>query len=182
MERLSVKKYVDVVHGMRSGDSLRCKLAGCVNAFKLRTAKSGNKYAILEMSDDSSNFEGLLFSKGITQYSDIIESQNPLLIQATIDKKDEDTLPSIKIDSVQLLDTAIAEAANGIEISINNPLAVSALKEVLKKDRNGQNKIYILPEIPVWDARIVLNGGYALYGDILSQIRSIPGISHIKEI
>ena len=182
MERLGVKKYVDVIQGLRTGDSLHCKLAGCVNSFKVRTAKSGNKYAILEMSDDSSNFEGLVFSKGLAQYSDIIESQKPLLIQATIDKKDEESLPSIKIDTVELLDTAIAEAANGIEIYINNISAVSALKDILKKDRNGQNKIYILPEIPIWDTRICLSGGYGLYGDILSQIRSVPGISQIKEI
>ncbi|MCQ2741437.1 MAG: hypothetical protein MJ210_04920, partial [Alphaproteobacteria bacterium] len=182
MERLGGKKYVDVIQGLRTGDSLHCKLAGCVNSFKVRTAKSGNKYAILEMSDDSSNFEGLVFSKGLAQYSDIIESQKPLLIQATIDKKDEESLPSIKIDTVELLDTAIAEAANGIEIYINNISAVSALKDILKKDRNGQNKIYILPEIPIWDTRICLSGGYGLYGDILSQIRSVPGISQIKEI
>ena len=33
-----------------------------------------------------------------------------------------------------------------------------------------------------WDIRIVLNGGFALYGDTLSQIRALPGISKVKEI
>ena len=86
------------------------------------------------------------------------------------------------INTVELLDQAIAAVANGLEISINNISAVPALKQILQKDRNGRNKIYIKPENDTWDIRISLNDGFALYGDIIPQIRAVAGVSHIKEI
>lgn len=182
MERLGVKKCVEVMQGLRVGDSLRSKLAGCVNSFQKRISKNGNKYAFLEMSDGSSNFEGLLFAEGLSKYEDVITSGAPLLISVTIDKKEEDTNPRMMINTVETLDQAIAEVANGLEIYINDTSAVSKLHEILNKDRNGRNKIYIKPDNNNWDIRIALPGGFALFGDILSQIRALPGISTVKEI
>jgi len=182
MERLGVKKYVDVIQGVRTGDSLRSKLAGCVNSFQKRISKNGNKYAFLELSDGSSNFEGLLFSEGLSRYEDVIISGNPLLISVTIDKKEEDSTPRMMINTVEILDQAIAEVANGLEIYINDVSAVKPLKQILAKDRNGRNKIYIKPDSSQWDVRISLSGGFALYGDILTQIRALPGITTVKEI
>ena len=182
MERLGVKKYIDVMQGLRVGDSLRCKLAGCVNSLQKRISKNGNKYAFLEMSDGSSNFEGLLFAEGLSKYEEIIQSGVPLLVSATIDKKEEDTSPRLMINTVETLDQAIADVADGLEIYINDVATVRPLKQILDKDRNGRNKIYIKPDNDNWDIRIVLNGGFALYGDTLSQIRALPGISKVKEI
>ena len=182
MERLGVKKYIDVMQGLRVGDSLRCKLAGCVNSFQKRISKNGNKYAFLEMSDGSSNFEGLLFAEGLSKYEEIIQSGVPLLVSATIDKKEEDASPRLMINTVETLDQAIADVADGLEIYINDVATVRPLKQILDKDRNGRNKIYIKPDNDNWDIRIVLNGGFALYGDTLSQIRALPGISKVKEI
>ena len=86
------------------------------------------------------------------------------------------------INSVETLDKAIADVANGLEISLTDISAVSRLKEILKNDRNGKNKIYIRPDNDNWDIRIELSGGYALFGDVLSQIRAVSGISSVKEI
>ena len=182
MERLGVNKYIDIIQGMRVGDSIRSKLAGCVNSFQKRISKNGNKYAFLEMSDGSSNFEGLLFAEGLSKYEDVINSGVPLLVSVTIDKKEEDANPRMMINSVETLDQAIAEVANGLEIYISNVGCVHLLRQILSKDRNGKNKIYIKPDNDNWDIRIALNGGYALYGDILAQIRALPGISKVKEI
>ena len=181
MERLGVKKCNEVMQGIRLGDSIRAKLAGCVNSFTKRISKNGNKYAFLDISDGSSNFEGLLFSEGLSKYEDIISSGQPLLVSVTIDQQEEGR-PRIMINHVDTLDKAIAEVANGLEISISDVSAVTKLHQVLSKDRNGKNKIYIKPEDKNWDIRIELSGGYALYGDVLSQIRSLPGVSIVKEI
>ena len=182
MERLGVKKCTEVLQGIRTGDTIRAKLAGCVNSFQKRISKNGNKYAFLEISDGTSNFEGLLFSEGLVRYEETIRSGLPLLVSVTIDKQNEDGTPRMMINSVETLDKAIADVANGLEISLTDISAVSRLKEILKNDRNGKNKIYIRPDNDNWDIRIELSGGYALFGDVLSQIRAVSGISSVKEI
>ena len=182
IERLGVKKCNEVMQGIRTGDTIRAKLAGCVNSFQKRISKNGNKYAFLEISDGSSNFEGLLFSEAMARYEEVIQSGQPLLVSVTIDKQEEEGRPRVMINHVDTLDKAIAEVSNGLEISISDVSAVSGLHKILQQDRNGKNKIYIKPDNDNWDIRIELSGGFALYGDVLSQIRSLPGISMVKEI
>lgn len=182
MERLGVKKCSEVFQGIRTGDNIRAKLAGCVNSFQKRISKNGNKYAFLEISDGTSNFEGLLFSEGLARYEETIKSGLPLLVSVTIDKQNDEGNPRVMINSVDTLDKAISDVANGLEISIGDISAVSQLGRILSKDRNGKNKIYIKPDNDNWDIRIELKGGYALYGDVLSQIRSLAGITSVKEI
>ncbi|MBS4774288.1 MAG: DNA polymerase III subunit alpha [Proteobacteria bacterium] len=182
MERLGVKKCSEVFQGIRTGDNIRAKLAGCVNSFQKRISKNGNKYAFLEISDGTSNFEGLLFSEGLARYEETIKSGLPLLVSVTIDKQNDEGNPRVMINSVDTLDKAISDVANGLEISIGDISAVSQLGRILNKDRNGKNKIYIKPDNDNWDIRIELKGGYALYGDVLSQIRSLAGITSVKEI
>lgn len=144
--------------------------------------QNGNKYAFLEISDGSSNFEGLLFSEGLTRFEETIKSGLPLLVSVTIDKQNEEGNPRVMINSVETLDKAIADVANGLEISLNDTSAVPKLKEILGKDRNGKNKIYIKPDNDNWDIRIELSGGFALQGDVLSQIRGLAGVTTVKEI
>lgn len=182
MERLGVKKCNEVFQGIRTGDTIRAKLAGCVNSFQKRISKNGNKYAFLEISDGSSNFEGLLFSEGLTRFEETIKSGLPLLVSVTIDKQNEEGNPRVMINSVETLDKSIADVANGLEISLNDTSAVPKLKEILGKDRNGKNKIYIKPDNDNWDIRIELSGGFALQGDVLSQIRGLAGVTTVKEI
>lgn len=182
IERLGVKKCSEVMQGIKIGDTITAKLAGCVNSFQKRISKSGNKYAFLEISDATSNFEGLLFADGLTRYEEVITCGLPLLVKVTITRKDEESGTRVMINSVDTLDKAIAEVANGLEISINNIAAVPVLKEILRKDRNGKNKIYIKPEHPLWDVRMELPGGFALMGDVLSQIRNLAGVTTVKEI
>ena len=183
MERLGVKPASEVFFGIKTGDNICAKLAGCVNSFQKRVSKkSGNKYGLLSMSDTTSAFEGFLFSEDLTHYEEVVNSGLPLLVSVVINKQNDDSSPLVMIKRVETLDKAIAEVSNGLEITINDVSVVSKLHEVLKGDRNGKNKIYIKPQDENWDIRIELSGGYGLYGDILSNIRSLSGVTTIKEI
>lgn len=181
MEHLGVENYAKVVRGLKNGDSLHCKFACCVNSFQKRLSQKGNKYAFLGLSDGASNFEAVLFSEGLNKYENIINSGQPLLVEATLTKKEDDN-SRMMINTIEMLDRAVADLANGLELHIENIEAVAKLKQVLQKDRNGKNKIYIKPINPNWDIRIALDGGFAFADDIIPQIRSIAGITKIREL
>jgi len=183
MKKLGVKTAVEVFSNIKTGDNICAKLAGCVNSLQKRISKNGNKYAFVEFSDTTSKFEGMLFSEGLNKYENILSSGIPVLVHMTIDKQNEEGNPRCMINRVETLDKAIADGASGLEIEINDISAITPLKEVLNSDRNGKNKIYIIPDNKEWDVRIQLSGGYAFADqDFLSRIRSIPGITTIKEI
>ena len=182
MERLGVKNCAEVMGGVKVGDTVRAKLAGCVSTFQKRISKNGNKYAFLGLSDASSGFEGILFSDLLAKYEDTINSGLPLLVGVTVEKQEEGANPRVMINSVETLDQAIADGVNGLIIGLNSVEAVAPLKEILRHDRNGVNKIYLKPENNDWDIRIELAGGYAFANDILSKIRGLPGVSYVKEL
>lgn len=183
IEKLGAKSAVEVFSNIKTGDNIHAKLAGCVNAVQKRISKNGNKYAFVEFSDTTSKFEGMLFSDGLAKYEEILSSGIPVLVNMTIDKQNEEGNPRCLINSVETLDQAITNSANGIEIQINDISAISPLKEILQSDRNGRNRIYIIPENKEWDVRIQLSGGFAFASpDFLSRIRNIPGVTTIKEI
>lgn len=183
MARLGVKTAVEVFHNIKVGDTIRAKLAGCVNSVQKRISKSGNKYAFVEFSDATSNFEGLLFSEGLAKFENVLSAGLPVLVSMSIDKQEEEGRPRCMINNVDTLDKAIADVANGLEIELNDASALPGLKAILSKDRNGKNKIYIKPDNKDWDVRIELAGGFAFTDqDFLSRIRSLPGVTTVKEI
>lgn len=183
MEKLGVKNSSEVFRNIKTGDNIRAKLAGCVNSLQKRLSKNGNKYAFLDMSDAVGNFEGILFSECLSRYEDIINSGLPLLVSVTIDKQNEDGAPRVMINTIEILDKAISEVANGLIISISNKSAVRQLKEILLQDKRGRNKVYIKPDDSDWDVRIELTEGFAFANDdILSRIRNISGVTSVKEI
>ena len=182
MEKLGVKPAAEVYGGVRVGDNIRAKLAGCVTSFQKRISKSGNKYAFLQLSDGSSNFEGLLFSDGLAKYEEVINSGLPLLVSVSITKENEEAMPRTMINLVETLDQAIANVSSGLIIYVNDVSAVKPIHEVLRHDNNGVNKIYIKPDVPEWDVRIELAGGFAFVNDTMSKIRAISGVTTIKEL
>ena len=103
MERLGVKSCTEVLAGVKVGDTVRAKLAGCVSTFQKRISKNGNKYAFLGLSDASSGFEGILFSDLLAKYEDTINSGLPLLVGVTVEKQEEGANPRVMINSVETL-------------------------------------------------------------------------------
>lgn len=183
MEKLGVKSCSEVFRNIQVGDVIRAKLAGCVNGFKKKISQKGNRFAFLELSDASGSFEGIVFSETLQRSEEMINSGLPLLASVTIERQTEEGNPRVMISNIETLDKAIADVASAIIINISNIAAVRPVKEILGRDKKGLNKVYIKPDNDEWDITIELQGGYAFSsGNIISQLRSVPGVSSVKEI
>lgn len=183
MERLGIKNFNDVIKGIKSGDVIMANLAGCLQSVQKKIGKSGKPFAFVRLSDTSSAYEGLLWSEGIAKYEHALQSGLPLFVQAKIEKQSEDMPPRIMFNIIKTLDEAITENSKGLIIEINSIEAVKPIQRLLAHEHFGVYKVYIKPELPDWDIRIQLKNGYALdNGDLLTSIRSVPGVSVVKEI
>ncbi len=182
LKRLGIKNCQDVLTNIKTGDSIKATVAGCVEALQKRISKSGSKYAFLNISDTTGNVEGMLFSDALAKYEDTINTGCPLLVKITITKQTEEDNPRIQINSVRTIDEAIAEQAKGLIITISNISAVNEVKKILYTDRRGTNKVYIEPELEDWEVSIELEGGYAFADNMmLTRLKNIPGVASVKE-
>ena len=183
IQKLGLKNCSEIVANIHVGDTVKASVAACVESIQKRTAKSGNKYAFVSLSDAYGAVEAMIFSEGLIKYENTLTSGLPVLVKLTIDSQDADKGPRIMINEVKNLDAAVAEQARGALIYVNDVSAVPQIKKILSEDKKGANKIYIIPEIKGWDIKIELNGGFAFYDtSILSKLRGIAGVSDIKEI
>ena len=182
LKRLGTKNCIDTLSNIKTGDSIKVTVAGCVEALQKRISKSGSKYAFLNLSDTTGNIEGMLFSDTLAKYEDTINTGCPLLAKITITKQNEEDNPRVLINSVRTIDEAIAEQAKGLRICISNISAIEEVKKILYTDRRGTNKVYLEPELEDWEVSIELEGGYAFADNmILTRLKSIPGVSSVKE-
>ena len=182
IKKLGIKNCQEVMANIKTGDSIRASIAGCVESFQKRISKSGSKYAFIKLSDVTGEFEGMLFSDALAKYEDIVNSGYPLLVKVRINKQTDEENPRIMIDSVQTIDQAIADQAKGVVITVSDINAVSEIKKVLYTDRRGVNKVYLVPELEDWDVRIELDEGFAFMDSMMfSRLKSIPGVTAVKE-
>lgn len=182
-ERLGIKPYTDIIRGIKTGDVIMANLAGCVQVFTKKLSKKNTPFAILKLSDESSSYEGLIFSETLRQSEDAIKSGQPLYIQAKIEKTSDDMPERMIFNVIKTLDEEITQNSKGLIIEVKDVAAVRPIYTALSHERFGQYKIYIKPELEDWDVRIQLKNGYALdNGALLTTIRGIPGVSSVKEL
>ncbi|MBO7098113.1 MAG: DNA polymerase III subunit alpha [Alphaproteobacteria bacterium] len=183
IQKLGLKNCSEIIANIHLGDTVKASIAACVESVQKRTAKSGNKYAFVSLSDAYGAVDAMIFSEGLVKYENDLTSGLPVLVKLTINSQDADKGPRIMINEVKNLDSAIAEQARGARIYVNSESAVREIKKILSTDKKGANKIYIVPEIAGWDIKIELEGGFAFYDtSILSKLRGIAGVSDIEEI
>ena len=184
IERLGLKNCQQVLANIEAGDSVKATIAACVEDVQKRIAKtSGNRYAFVALSDSFGVLEALLFSDGLIKYEDILTSGLPVQVKLTIDKQNADDKPRVMINEVKTLDAAIAEQARGVVIYLSTTDAVKAVKQILSTDKQGANKVYIVPEIVGWDVKMEVPGGFQFFDtSIISKLRVVDGVTDIKEI
>jgi len=184
IQKLGLKNCSQIMQGIELGDTIKASVAACVESVQKRIAKaSGNKYAFVSLSDSAGAVEAMIFSDGLVKYEDVLNSGLPVFVKLSIDKQDPEKDPRIMIESVKILDEAIAEQSKGVIIYLNSVPAVNAVKQILSKDKKGTNKVYLVPEVKEWEVKIELAGGYAFYDpSIISKLRSVSGVTQIMEI
>ena len=184
IEKLGLKNCHQVTANIQTGDSVKATIAACVENVQKRIAKtSGNRYAFVSLSDSFGALEAMVFSDKLVKYEDILTSGLPVQVKLTINKQNADDNLKAMIDEVKTLDEAIAEKSNGVIIYLKSVEAIRKIKEILRQDRQGTNKVYLIPEIDGWDIKIELPGGYAFFDtSIISKLRTTDGITNVKEI
>ena len=96
---------------------------------KQRTSKKGNKYAYVQFSDTSANFEAIIFSDILNESYELIKNQDLLLLTLEI-TKNENNVNSRVIEMISLKQF-INESNKNIKIIANDGVDLSNLKNQL---------------------------------------------------
>ncbi len=181
LQRLGVVRSSELLGRLSAGGSSRVKLAGTVIAKKEITARNGNRLAFVQMSDAGGSFEVTFFSEVLGTARERLDSGQPLLVSAEAGFKDD--VLRITAQTVQSLPDAVAQAAAGLKITLNDAGAIPGLAEAIGREKRGRGRIGIVVDLgEAREVELALPGYYQITAATRLAMQSLPGVISVQEI
>jgi DNA polymerase-3 subunit alpha len=181
LKRLGVTRAADLPALLQRGVPGRIKLAGTVIDRMERTSAKGNRFAFVSCSDQSGAFELTVFSEVLSAKRNLLEAGQAVLISA--DGRLDGEQVKLMAQTVEKLEDAVAHAAAGLRIVINDPTSLEALRKSLEgKKGRGRVTLVVPMETEETEVEVTLPGTYSIAGGLRDIIGSMPGVAQVEEI
>ncbi|MGH6844506.1 MAG: DNA polymerase III subunit alpha, partial [Methylocella sp.] len=117
LARLQVRRWAEFAGAVKQGASA-ARLAATVLERHERRIKSGAKMGIVNLSDQSGQYEAILFQEGLNQYRDLLEKGTSVLVCLQASLEGEDV--RARIVSVEPLDAAASRIGTGLRVFLRD--------------------------------------------------------------
>jgi DNA polymerase III subunit alpha len=178
-----MKGYVrtaDIARTMRTGANTRRVMAGIVVNKQERTAKSGNRFAFVTLSDATGVFEVTLFQETLAISRELLEPGNAVLLTVDVQPNGEEY--RLTCQEVKALEGAVSAASEGLKVVINDKAALPALREVVEKLPAGRSKLRLTLELDGSREVDLLLGTFSLSPQVRTTIKAAPGVLETVEM
>ncbi len=162
------------------GGTARLTLAGIVVGKQIRTSKSGNRFAFVQLTDRTGVFEVTLFSEVLAVSRELLDSGEPLLVKA--DARIEDDAMRLLASRLEPLDKAVEQTAAGLEIHVRDTRALEPLHSLIAREGRGRGRIRVVVPTGEGDVGIVLPDAYKVSGQLRGAVKAIPGIDFVRDL
>lgn len=181
LESMKIHSFASVNEKMAHKQSDMFDMAGVLLKKQVRvSAKTGNKFAFLQMSDATGVYEAMMFSETLAALKDKLNEGEAFLLKVMVEQRDEQL--RYTIHDIDLLDEKLAGRLRRVEIEMSSEKPINTLQEVLNVEGKGSAKIIVL--VPVRDgltAEVELPGKWNFPAAARSALLRIDGIKEIRE-
>jgi DNA polymerase-3 subunit alpha len=187
LRRQDVKTLDEVIAQAERGPAL-VRMAGVVAGRQERKSARGNRFAFVQLSDTTGNFELTLFSEVLEKSRDLLEIGTQVVITA------EATLESDQLKilcrAIQRIDDIVAGAgAVGLRIFVDEPGVIATVASVLqgavtaaRASLPGPIHFCLLGKGLPGEVEIDSGVQYPVTPQIKGAIKSLPGVVMVEEI
>jgi DNA polymerase-3 subunit alpha len=175
LEKMGVTPLNQVARKISRSPSGRVHMAGILIRKQERvSAKSGNKFAFLQLSDSTGVYEIMIFSETLARAREFLVPGTGLLIYADAEMKDEEL--RFLGQMIQPLDEAMADKVREIRIHIDAPAPVQRMHEMLKNAGRGNVKIHLYAHLNDGHiAEMEIKGKYDIPADMMRTLEKTAG-------
>ena len=139
---------------------------------KEKTSKKGNKYAYVQFSDSTANFEAIIFADLLKKSIELIQNHELLLLTLEVIKKDNNI--NLRVQEILTLRQFIKESNKKIKILTNEKINIAKLKNHLNKYKsNLGSEINLLVDINQKLVNISIPGRYDYFNIINNKMEDI---------
>jgi DNA polymerase III subunit alpha len=187
LKRKGVLTLVELKQRAEGSRAIGAKIAGTVSGRQERKSARGNRFAFVQLTDPTGQYEVTVFSEGLEKYRDLLTAGNNVVLAVKADLEGDQL--KLLANSVQLVDVAVADAAAmGLRVIINEAEAATSMQTVLEgakdsTDRRARGPINLLlmhPDLP-GEVEIALGEGFPVTPQIKGALKSLPGVVAVEE-
>lgn len=180
LEKMGITPLSNVANKIARSPSGRVHMAGILIRKQERvSAKSGNKFAFLQLSDATGVYEVMIFSETLARARDYLVPGTALLIHADAEMKDEE-LRFLGQMIVPLYE-AVTDKVRELKIHIDASEAAQRLHDILSNAGQGMVKIHLYAHLQDYVAEMEIKGKYSIPQDMMSVLQKTPGFVKYSE-
>ena len=176
--RMRVQRWVDFVRAVKGGAGAG-RLAATVLDRAERRTRSGSKMGIVQLSDQSGQYEAILFQEGLDQFRDQLVKGASLLLGIQAQLEGEDV--RARIVSVESLEEAAARMQKGLQIFVRTAEPLASIGAMLKERGDGRVSLVAMTPDRA-ETEIELPGRFKITPQIAGAIKAIPGIVSVEHV
>ncbi|NYZ12211.1 DNA polymerase III subunit alpha [Azospirillum sp. RWY-5-1] len=181
LSRMKVLRSAELQTAMARGGSTRYRMAGIVINRQERTAKSGNRFAFVALSDASGVYEVTCFAETLASSRELLEAGRAVLLSVDAQLNGEEV--RLTCNEVKPLDEAVASVSEGLRVVVRDAAPLPHLKAMLDRFGRGKGRIHLLVEMDALrEAEIQLPGGYSFTAQSRAALKSVSGVIEVAEL
>jgi DNA polymerase-3 subunit alpha len=174
LNKMRVQTWSEFSVAVRNGATAG-RLAGTVTARQERRTRTGNKMAVVYLSDPTGSFESVVFSDDLVKYRDLLEPGKSIVVLVAAEERPEGI--SLRIQSVESLDKVMA-GLKQMRVFLSDSAPLLSLEKQLSRKGEGEVSVVLL----LGEGREVevrLPGKYTITPQIASALRSVRGVAQV---
>ncbi|MGB3283310.1 MAG: DNA polymerase III subunit alpha [Methylovirgula sp.] len=175
--RLRVTRWADFSRAVKQGASAG-RLAAIVLDRQERRTRSGTKMGIVQLSDQSGQYEAILFQEGLNQYRDLLEKGAAVLVALQANVEGEDV--RARIMSVEPLDQAASRIQKGLRVVLRDAAPLEQVANCLAT--KGEDEIFLVLPTGAGEVELKLPGKYQASPQVAAALKAIPGIANVEHV
>jgi DNA polymerase-3 subunit alpha len=168
-----VQTWVEFCRSVKAGNSVG-RVAATILDRQERRTKTGNKMGILTLSDQTGQFEAIIFSEGLQRLRDVLEpgSAVVLMLQAGVEGEEV----RARIGMAEPLEEAVAKHQKGMRIFLRDERPITSVFERLKVRGEGEVSLVLILDDGDREVEVKLPGKYMASPQIAGALRAVPGV------
>jgi DNA polymerase-3 subunit alpha len=164
------------------------KMAGTVSGRQERKSARGNRFAFVQMSDPTGQFEVTMFSDTLEASREFLEAGSQIVIQA------EATMEGDQLKllgrGVSPIDTAVADVgSSGLRVFLDAPDVIASVATILENAlrdgvKGGRGPVYFClmnSDLP-GEVELDLGQDFPVNPQIKGALRSLGGVIEVEEV
>jgi DNA polymerase-3 subunit alpha len=177
LTRMRIAPHGEFMKAVRAGATAG-RLAATVIDRQERRTRSGARMGIVNLSDQSGQFEVVIFSERLAQYRELLEPGRLVLVTVSASIENEDARLIVQL--VEDLDQAVARGLKGLRVFLRDAAPIRSLQARL--GRKGEGDIILVVMAEGSDVEVKLPGRYDVSPAMVGALKSVSGVLAVQPV